>query len=84
MTENIVTSNCRDEERTPNLKGPTMTATRPKADLSRAGLLNRLDYRLHELEMDNLKNEITAEEYRSIKMNLKSQIKAIRKFSGLT
>jgi hypothetical protein len=42
-------------------------ANRPRADLSRAGLLNRLDERIYGLEMDRIKGLIPADEYREIR-----------------
>ena len=49
------------------------TTTSHKTDLSKAGLLGRLSFRIHELEMERLAKEISAKEYRSIKANLLRQ-----------
>jgi hypothetical protein len=46
----------------------TTTTTR-KADLSKAGLLGRLSYRIHELEMDRLNGRITDREYQEDRAN---------------
>ena len=53
------------------------TTARPKADLSRAGLLNRLDARLHEAFEQKAAKEISAREYRETRAYLLNQMEVI-------
>jgi len=54
-----------------------MSTTTTRTDTSKAALLARLSYRIHELEMEKLAGQVEDWEYREVKASLLRQEKAI-------